>query len=111
MSLADGPPDLPYPKLPFWDAVSLAYSTYFRHFVEALRASWLWIIVVAVFTGFASWQQWSWMATMMANLKPGLPPEMPRSLRNGAAPESRQRPLAVCRREHRCRVAPAHDPE
>jgi hypothetical protein len=37
------------------------------------------MIVVAVFTGFASWQQWSWMATMMANLKPGLPPEMPRS--------------------------------
>jgi hypothetical protein len=55
MSLADGPPELPYPKLPFWDAVSLAYSTYFRHFVEALRASWLWMIVVAVFTGFASW--------------------------------------------------------
>jgi hypothetical protein len=79
MSLADGPPDLPYPKLPFWDAVSLAYSTYFRHFVEALRASWLWMIVVAVFTGFASCQQWSWMATAMANLKPGLPPQMPRS--------------------------------
>ena len=75
MSLADGPPELLYPKLPFWDAVSLAYSTYFRHFIDALRASWLWLIVAAVVTGFASWQQWSWMATAMANLKPGLPPD------------------------------------
>ena len=78
MSLAEGPPDLPYPKLPFWDTVSLSYSTYFRHFIDALRASWLWLIVIAVFTGFASWQQWSWMATAMANLKPGLPPQMPK---------------------------------
>jgi hypothetical protein len=41
MSLAEGPPDLPYPKLPFWDTVSLSYSTYFRHFVDAVRTSWL----------------------------------------------------------------------
>lgn len=79
MSLAEGPPDLPYPKLPFWDTVSLSYSTYFRHFIDALRASWLWLIVAAVVTGFASWQQWSWMATMMANLKPGLLPDLSRS--------------------------------
>ena len=78
MSLAEGPPDLPYPKLPFWDTVSLSYSTYFRHFIDALRASWLWLIVAAVVTGFASWQQWSWMATMLANLKPGLLLELSR---------------------------------
>lgn len=77
MSLADHPPDAPYPKLPFGDAVRLSYSTYFGHFTDALRASWLWLIVTAAFTGFASWQQWSWMATAMANLKPGLPPPMP----------------------------------
>jgi hypothetical protein len=77
MSLAEGPPELPYPKLPFWDAVSLAYSTYFRHFTDALRASWLWLIVVAVLTGVASWQQWSWMSAFMTNLKPGVPPRMP----------------------------------
>jgi hypothetical protein len=79
MSLAEGPPELPYPKLPFWDTVSLAYSTYFRHFVEALRASWLWLIVAAAFTAVASWQQWSWMTTAIANLKPGVAPQMPRS--------------------------------
>lgn len=77
MSLIEGPPDdLPYPKLPFWDVVSLSYSTYFRHFIDVLRASWLWLVVVAVFTGFASWHQWSWMAVAMANLKPGWPPQM-----------------------------------
>jgi hypothetical protein len=79
MSLAEGPPDLPYPKLPFWDAVSLAYSTYFRHFADALRASWLWLIVVATLTAVASWQQWSWMARAMANMKPGVLPQVPKS--------------------------------
>jgi hypothetical protein len=78
MSSAEGPPDLPYPKLPFRDAVSLAYSTYFLHFIDALRASWLWLIVGSVLTGFASWQQWSWMATAIANLEPGHPPQMPK---------------------------------
>ncbi len=77
MSLAESPPDLPYPKLPFWDTVSLSYSTYSHHFIDAVRASWLWLIAVAAFTGFASWEQWSWMAATMANLKPGVPPQMP----------------------------------
>ena len=79
MSIAEGPPDLPYPKLPFWDAVSLSYSTYFQHFIDALRASWLWLIVVGALTGVASWQQWSWMVTAMANMKPGVPPQLPKS--------------------------------
>jgi hypothetical protein len=78
MSLAEGPPDLPYPKLPFWDTVSLSYSTYFSHFIDALRASWLWLIAVAALTAVASWQQWSWMATAMTNLKPGVAPQMPK---------------------------------
>jgi hypothetical protein len=76
MSLAEGPPDLPYPKLPFWDTVSLSYSTYFNHFIDALRASWLWLIAVAALTAVTSWQQWSWMATAMTNLEPGVAPQM-----------------------------------
>jgi hypothetical protein len=79
MSQSEGAPDLPYPKLPFWDAVSLAYSSYFQHFVDALRASWLWLIVVAALTAVASWWQWSWMATAIANMKPGAPPQLPSS--------------------------------
>jgi len=72
MSLADSPPDPPYPKLPFWDTVSLSYSTYFSQFIDVLRASWLWLLVVAAFTGFASWQQWSWLARAMENLFTGV---------------------------------------
>jgi hypothetical protein len=79
MSLAEGPPDLAYPKLPFWHTVGLSYSTYFRDFIDALRASWLWLILTAGFAGFAGWQQWSWMATAVAKLQPGVPPQMPKS--------------------------------
>jgi hypothetical protein len=67
-------------KLPFWDTVSLSYSTYFANFIDVLRASWLWMIVAAVFTYFASLQQWTWMASAMANIKPGLPPHAVRPL-------------------------------
>jgi hypothetical protein len=79
MSLAEGPPDLPYPKLPFWDTVSLSYSTYFRHFVDAVRTSWLWLIVIAPLMGVASWQQWSWMATVIVDMKPAVPSQFPKS--------------------------------
>src|ERR1700686_5341500 len=78
MSLAERPPALPYPKLPFWNTVSLSYSTYFNHFIDALRASWLWLIAGAALVAVASWQQWSWMATAMTNLKPGVAPQMPK---------------------------------
>jgi hypothetical protein len=57
MSLAEGPQDLPFPKLPLRHSVGLSYSTYFRYFAEALRTSWLWLLLTAVVTGFASWQQ------------------------------------------------------
>lgn len=73
MNLTEAPPHLPYPKLPFRDAVGLAYSTYFSHFIDALRASWLWLIVVGVFTGFANWRLWSWRGAFVAEVKP-IPP-------------------------------------
>jgi hypothetical protein len=59
------------PKLPFWHTVSLSYTTYLGNFIDVLRASWLWLVLVAVLTGVASSYQWSWMATAMANLKFG----------------------------------------
>lgn len=77
MSITEGPPELPYPKLPFWNAVGLSYSTYFGNFIDVLRASWLWLIVTAALIAFASWQQWTSMAAMLANAKAGLPPQMP----------------------------------
>ena len=80
MSFAEGPPDLPYPKLPFWRTVGLSYSTYFRYFIDALRTSWLWLILAAVFSAYANWQQWSWMATTLAKLKPDLLPQVSKPL-------------------------------
>jgi hypothetical protein len=64
----------PQAKLPLRDTISLSYSTYFHHFIDALRASWLWMAVVATITGVASWRQWSWFGTVMAEVKPGALP-------------------------------------
>jgi hypothetical protein len=61
------------------NAVGLAYSTYFQHFNDAIRVSWLWLILAAAFTSVANWQQWSWMAAVLANVKPGAPPQIPKS--------------------------------
>jgi hypothetical protein len=76
MSVDVGPPLLPYPKLPLGDTIALSYSTYFHHFVDALRACWLWLVVVAALTGVANWQQLSWMSTFMADATRGAPPKM-----------------------------------
>ena len=75
MSGAASPPPPPYPKLPLGRAIGLSYSTYFHHFIDALRTSWLWLVVVGALTGFASWQQFSWMATVLAGARQGLPPK------------------------------------
>lgn len=77
MSVDFDPSNPPYPKLPLWRTISLSYSTYFQYFIDALRASWLWLIVVAAITGILSWSQWSWMSTVMAATKPGSPPPFP----------------------------------
>lgn len=67
-----------HPSLPVWATVRRAYSSYSRHFVDALRATWLWLIVVAPLSGISNWQQWS-LAGAMANLKPGAPAEITKS--------------------------------
>lgn len=76
MSLTEDRRDRPYPKLPFWGTVGLSYSTYFRNFMEALRASWLWLILVAALTSAVSWSQWSRMADMTTNMKAGFRPQL-----------------------------------
>lgn len=73
MSSTESPTELPYPKLPFWDSVSLSYATYFGNLAAVLRASWIWLLVIAALTALVSWHQWSWMTTVIANLKPGQP--------------------------------------
>jgi hypothetical protein len=61
------------PKLPLWNAICLSYSTWFKNFLDVLRISWLWLAVV----GVTSWLQWSWMDGLVANVKQGIPPQMP----------------------------------
>jgi hypothetical protein len=77
MSLAEGPTGQSYPKLPLSDTISTSYSTYFHNFVDVLRASWLWLAPAAALMFFASWQQWSWMANVMANASRGLALQLP----------------------------------
>jgi len=57
--------DLPAPsgaKLPLWHTIGLAYSSYFHNFPDVLRASWLWLLVVATMAGIANWLQWTRIA-------------------------------------------------
>jgi hypothetical protein len=55
----------------------LSYSTYFHGFRTALQMSWPWLLLLAPLTGAASWLQMSWMAEVLANMKPGVPPRIP----------------------------------
>lgn len=62
-------------KLPLGQTISLSYSSYFRHFPEVLRASWIWLLLSVALSGAASWWQWSTLARTMADLKGGMRPE------------------------------------
>ena len=73
MSMSVHPQEVPYPKLPLWSTIGLSYSTYFRHFIDALSASWLWLVLVTPLTAVASWQQWSWMGAVIAGAQRGIP--------------------------------------
>jgi hypothetical protein len=61
----------PYPKLPFREAVSLSYSSYFANFGEALRASWLWLVITAAVMGLVSWEEWTLMPALLAKAAEG----------------------------------------
>lgn len=63
------------PKLPLWDTIGAAYSTYFRNFLDVLLISWFWLVVVAPLMVLAGWMQFSWMAGTMAELQQGAPPQ------------------------------------
>ncbi|MGC2782140.1 MAG: hypothetical protein WA418_41555 [Bradyrhizobium sp.] len=65
------------PKLPFSDAASLAYSSYFRNLPQVLRACWLWLILVMAATALASSLQCSRLSTMLASHESGRLPGAP----------------------------------
>jgi hypothetical protein len=52
-------------KLPLRNVIGLSYSTYFHHFTDVLRISWLWLVLIAPLIGIASWLQWSWLTGMI----------------------------------------------
>jgi hypothetical protein len=79
MALVDTTPGGPGSKLPLGRTIGLAYSTYFGNFVDVLRISWLWLVVVGLLSGFASWLQFSWMASVLAGAQGGLRPGIPNS--------------------------------
>jgi hypothetical protein len=63
-------------KLPLWDAICLAYSTFFYFFADVLRISWLWLVVVVPLTVMANWLQWTWMAGVIAQARAGTAPQV-----------------------------------
>lgn len=71
MNSAIGSRDAAIPKLPLWDTICYAYSAYFYYFLNVLRMSWLWLVVVVPLTALSNWLQWSWMAALLANAKTG----------------------------------------
>jgi hypothetical protein len=77
MSLAIDPQGAANPKLPLWDTICLSYSTYFHNFQDVLRITWLWLVVAALLTGTANWLEFPRMAEIMADLKQGMPAQMP----------------------------------
>jgi hypothetical protein len=64
-------------KLPFWQTVSLSYSFYFQHLGDALRISWLWLLIFVPLAGATNWLQMSWFSEVIATMKPGEPPPPP----------------------------------
>lgn len=62
MSTAIAPQDRHAPKLPLWDTVTLAYSSYVQNFRDVLRISWLWLAVVMLLPLVGGWIEAFWMS-------------------------------------------------
>jgi hypothetical protein len=77
MSQAIGPLGPAGAKLPLGATIGLSYSSYFQNFPDLLRASWLWLLLVAPLGGIVGWLQASWFAEAVAVMKRGGPPQIP----------------------------------
>jgi hypothetical protein len=71
MSVANSGDGKADPKLPLGTTIGLAYSSYFQNFIDVLRISWLYLLLVVPLIGATSWQQMSWFSAALANLGPG----------------------------------------
>lgn len=77
MSVTADFPDAANSKLPFWRTIGLSYSFYFEHLGDALRISWLWLLIFIPLAGAGSWLQMSWFNEAVADMKSGKSPAMP----------------------------------
>jgi hypothetical protein len=96
MSVTADFPDAANPKLAFWRTISLSYSFYFEHLGDALRISWLWLLIFIPLTGAASWLQMSWFRDAVADMKSGKSPAMPIELTIFANASTLAQLLAGC---------------
>jgi hypothetical protein len=80
MILASGPQEPSPAKLPLGATISLSYATYFYNFADVLRASWLWLVLIAPLSGIVGWLQASWFAEAVASMKQGVIPSRPLEL-------------------------------
>ena len=58
---------------PLWQTIGQAYSEWFRHFADVLRATWFWIILLGAMMGTADWLKWSMSVEQVRSLKAGVP--------------------------------------
>jgi hypothetical protein len=75
MSATSDAQDRAVPKLPLWDTIGSAYSTYFHNFLDVLLICWFWFVVVAPLMALGNWLQLSWLARTMAQLRQGVRPQ------------------------------------
>jgi hypothetical protein len=59
------------PKLPLRRIIALSYSTYFDHFGDVWRISWLWLLLVLPLAIATSWLQTAWLAQVITDMASG----------------------------------------
>jgi hypothetical protein len=64
-------PDEPASKLPLWRTIKLSYVTYMHHFADALRVTWLWMVLIAGLLAGSDWLRWSWTVWFAERFKAG----------------------------------------
>ena len=58
-------------KLPVWQSIKITYTSYFRHFRDVLRATSLWIVLLAATWAGAEWLRWWWAISIAEQYKRG----------------------------------------
>jgi hypothetical protein len=64
----------PVSKLPFWGTIGKAYGALFGNFGQALKISWLWLLVLAVLAFYMARLQYDFLLDRVGQAKPGEPP-------------------------------------